>query len=242
MYKEITSKSNPLIKEITKLKMKKNRDSIFLIEGERFVYEAHKRGVLFRSLLFVEPPSFIDEINTECIQINAEIAQSLSSTVNSSGVFAVIEYTSKSVALPNTNFLILDKVSDPGNLGTIIRTALAFGFKNIYLYNCVDWKNDKVLRSTMGTIFDVNLYECDLNDLQKLSNYTLLKADMGGVDINSYQKPNGILGLILGNEANGISQEIDNLSNFAVSINMQNEVESLNVSIAGAILMNKLVN
>ena len=126
-------------------------------------------------------------------------------------------------------------------LGTLIRTALAFDFKDIYLYNCVDWRNDKVLRSTMGTIFDVNLMECSLEQMFQLKNKNLYVADMDGLDIEIIEKTYPI-GLILGNEANGVLPEIKENINNKVKIQMKNEVESLNVAVAGAILMSKLAN
>ena len=126
-------------------------------------------------------------------------------------------------------------------LGTLIRTALAFDFKDIYLYNCVDWRNDKVLRSTMGTIFDVNLMECSLEQMFQLKNKNLYVADMDGLDIEIIEKTYPI-GLILGNEANGVLPEIKENINKKVKIQMKNKVESLNVAVAGAILMSKLAN
>ncbi len=238
MVKEITSKNNPLIKDIAKLKLKKYRQDCFLIEGERFVLEALKRGVTIRYLLCKEPLESIKDFKGECIKINDEIAEFLSETANSSGVFAVVEYKEKNFATPNGNFLILDRISDPGNLGTIIRTALAFNFKDIYLFDCVDWRNDKVLRSTMGTIFDVNLYNCTLPQILSLKPYKILKAEMNGTDFRTCEAKEP-LGLLLGNEANGISAELEQISCEKVSIPMQNAVESLNVAIAGAILMSK---
>ena len=242
MEKIITSKNNPLIKDIAKLKLKKNRQDTFLIEGERFVFEALKRNITIKYLLYVEPPIFLKDFKGELIKISMEIAVHLSDTVNTSGVFAVVEYKEKQFTKPQGNFLILDKIADPGNLGTIIRTALAFNYKDIYLIDCVDWRNDKVLRSTMGTIFDVNLFNCNINDIMPLKQYKILKAEMNGTNFNKITYNKEQLGLLLGNEANGISQEISKISNESVSIPMQNSVESLNVSVAGAILMSKYSN
>ena len=241
MVKEIISKANPQIKDALRLKLKKNRDNIFLIEGERFVIEAIRRRIKINTLFYVKEPSFLNKLNCECFKITNEIADALSSTINTSGVFAIIEYQAKDFVEPKGNFLVLDRISDPGNLGTLIRTALAFDFKDIYLYNCVDWRNDKVLRSTMGTIFDVNLIECSLEQMFQLKNKNLYVADMDGLDIEIIEKTYPI-GLILGNEANGVLPEIKDNINNKVKIQMKNEVESLNVAVAGAILMSKLAN
>lgn len=242
MIKEITSKSNEYIKSLIKLKQKKNRTNQFLIEGERFISEAIKRKISIKALLFTKTPEFIGEVKLECILITDEIAKMLSDTVTPSGIFAVIDYPMLKLAAPKANFLVLDNVSDPGNLGTIIRTALAFGFRDIYLYKCVDWRNPKVLRSTMGTVFDVNLYQIDLQDFDLLRNFALYAADMHGQNIFALSAKPKQCGVVLGNEGNGISPEVDRLVNKKLSIPMQNDVESLNVAIAGAIIMSQLTN
>lgn len=244
MIKEITSKSNAYIKDLVKLKQKKNRSNLFLIEGERFVGEAIKRGVKMDAILAVDVLAYLEKsAPAELIKISPEIAESLSSTVSPSGVFAVVDFPLREFREPESNFLVLDNISDPGNLGTIIRTALAFGFRDIYLYNCVDWRNPKVLRSTMGTIFDVNLFEVDFEEVQRVvSKFPVFKADMSGENLFDFEPKFDIIGVVLGNEANGVSPEIDELVIDALAIPMKNNVESLNVATAGAIIMSKLVN
>lgn len=243
MEKEITSKNNALIKDLAKLTIKKYRKerNLVLVEGERFVGDLVARGVEIKYLLYREKPAFAEKLDAEQILCSEEVLNCLTQTVNSSQIVGVVRLTAKPFRLPNSQFLVLDRVADPGNLGTIIRTALALGYKDIYLFNCVDWTNDKVLRSTMGTIADVNLFEVTMEDLQKLRGLTIYNADMNGVDIDSVEKPNGIFGIILGNEANGASEEIASLASQNISIKMQNAVESLNVAIAGAIIMSKLI-
>jgi len=243
MIREISSKSNDYIKELIKSKHKKTDTDKFLIEGERFVFEAIKRKIKIKTLLFVTQPNDLDTTKFDCILISEEIAEALSSTVSPSGIFAVVEYGEREFRLPMGDFLVLDRVQDPGNLGTIIRSALAFGFRQIYMLNCVDWRNDKVLRSTMGTIFDVRLYAVGLNEIKTLaSSFPLFKAEMTGQSVYDFVREQQILGLVLGNEANGISSEIEDLVSARLSIPMQNDVESLNVAVAGAILMSKLSN
>ncbi len=243
MIREISSKSNDFIKELIKSKHKKVNGKTFLIEGERFVREAIKRNIRIKTLLFVSQPDFVTISNYDCVLISQEIAEALSSTISPSGIFAVVEYGGGEFSLPTGDFLVLDRVHDPGNLGTIIRSALAFGFRQIYMLNCVDWRNDKVLRSTMGTIFDMQLYTANFDEIVTLaSKFPLYKAEMTGQSVYDFVRKNQILGLVLGNEANGISGEIDKLVSATLSIPMQNDVESLNVAVAGAILMSKLSN
>lgn len=244
MAKQITSRANPLIKELSKLKNRAEREKtgLVIIEGERFVREMASRKVEFKYLLYVNRPDFADEIKAEYIECRREVLEVLSQTVTPSLVLGVVRLPRKAFAMPSSDFLILDRVADPGNLGTIIRTALAFDFRNIYLYNCVDWSNDKVLRSTMGMIADVNLYECSLNDLQNLSDFPIYAGIMNGEDLQNIKREQKIVGVALGNEANGLSNELLQLCSQYVAIPMKNGVESLNVAVAGAIIMNKLSN
>ncbi len=238
MEKSITSRNNPLIVSLNKLKLKKYREEtgLVLIEGERFVREMVARGVEFKYALYSTPPAFpLPEC--EKIETTPEVLAVLSNTVTPSNIVGVVSIPRREFTEPKTNFLILDHIQDPGNLGTIIRTALAFNFKFIYLYKCVDYLNDKVLRSTMGTIADVVLFDAELEDLGRLKNHEILLADMAGDEISGKSEKN--IGLILGNEANGVSDEIRSLASRVVSIPMRNSVESLNVAVAGGILMSK---
>lgn len=243
MIREISSKSNAYIRELVKLKDKKHRADLFLIEGERFVLEAIRRNVKIQTLLFVDEPPFLEQDKYDCVSISSSIAQLLSSTVSPSGIFAVVQYGEREFRFPTGDFLVLDGVSDPGNLGTIIRSALAFGFGQIYMRNCVDWRNAKVLRATMGTIFDVDLFSVGVDEVGQLAqNFALYRAEMEAPSVYSFERAAQPIGLVLGNEANGISLEIEAKVSHKLSIPMHNDVESLNVAIAGAILMSKLSN
>ena len=246
MEREITATSNELVKTLIKLKQKKYRDLLnkVLIEGERFVTEMAERGADFEYILYSADFEGVESIDANCpkIKCSTAVMETLSQTVTPAGVIAVVRVGRRKFALPSSNFLILDRVQDPGNLGTIIRTALAFGFRDIYLFDCVDYLNDKVLRSTMGTIADVRIYNCSLNDLESLKKFEIFVADMQGENINKISVTNDICGLVLGNEANGVSPEIAILASKTVAIPMENDVESLNVAIAGGIIMNKLSN
>ncbi len=209
-----------------------------MIEGERFVMEMAKRGAKFEYLLYENRPSNFSQ-NCTYLKCSPAVLSALSQTVTPSGVIGVVKMPKREFALPKSNFLILDEIQDPGNLGTIIRTALAFDFRDIYLFNCVDYLNDKVLRSTMGTIADVRLYEFTFDELQLLNKFDVYLADMEGESIDKISPKNNICGVILGNEANGVSDEVAQIANKTVKIPMQNDVESLNVAIAGGIIMNK---
>ena len=234
----ITNKDNKTVKEFAKLKQKKYVDqtNMVLLEGQRLVEDARKRNIKFVAIFCMDD---IPENKFDCpvYKLSSSVFKMLSSTENSQGIIAAISFPKKSFTLPTGNFLVLDKIADPGNLGTIIRTAVAFGFKDIYVYNCVDHRNSKVLRSTMGTIFDANIYDIVIDNLKELSKYSLLSAEMNGEDVSQITRPNEHFGLVLGSEAFGVEKEIANYCYKKVSLPMENNVESLNVAIAGGILM-----
>ena len=135
----------------------------------------------------------------------------------------------------------MDRVRDPGNMGTIIRTALAVGFKDIYCRDCVDFYNPKVVRSAMSAVSRVNAFEVDEQILSRLKSYgyTVLCADMDGDSIFEYNIKSDKVCLVLGNEANGVDDEVLALSDTVVSLPMQ-EAESLNVGVCASVMMYQL--
>lgn len=235
--KEIISKDNPKIKEWEKLKQKKyiEKYNKVLLEGIKLIDEAERRGVKFDAVL----TNFYtdDDFTAPVYRLKDTVFNLLSATKSSQGIIAVANMKKHCFQLPKGNFLVLDNVRDPGNMGTIIRTAVACDFKEIYAINCVDFRNDKVLRSTMGTVFDAKIMEITMEDFSKLEKFNLLCADMGGTDIFKVKKPKVQFGIIVGNEAQGISPEILEKASLKISLPMQNNVESLNVAVATGILM-----
>ena len=137
---------------------------------------------------------------------------------------------------------MLDGINDPGNLGTMVRSAEAFGFDDIILAdNCVDLYNEKSLRASMGSAFRLNILSMSLEEIKKLKKtYRFISADMDGRDIKKYQVQGPII-LAIGNEANGLSAPIRDLTDDFVKISMLGSIESLNAAIASSIIMNILM-
>ena len=133
--------------------------------------------------------------------------------------------------------MLLDNVSDPGNLGTILRTALAFGYNDVILKEGCSIYNEKVLQSTQGAIFNLNIIS--KFDKKILDGYKLIATEIkGSIDLSEIKKP-GKHVLVLGNEGHGVSKEILELADQRVRIDIKN-IESLNVAVAGAIAMYEL--
>lgn len=237
----ITSVNNEFIKEIVKLKEKKYRDltNTFLIEGLHLVNEAINNN-LIKVIFVLEDFSF--DTNFKKIIVSREAMKKLSDNPSLPKIMAIVE-KKKEESIGN-KVVILDRVQDPGNLGTIIRSATAFNFDTIILSNdSVDLYNSKVVRSTQGMLFNINILRRDIKEEitnLKSKNYLILGTDVyNGSDVSKYTV-NKKFALVLGNEGTGVSEEVKSLCDDNLYIKMNSNCESLNVSVAASILMYEL--
>ncbi len=257
---EINSPKNDTYKQWHKLKQRKYRykESLFLIEGSRFVSHALEVGASVQQIIcredFLnteEAKRFIENVqslNIPIAQLTASLFDTLSETVNSQGVMAVVAMPMTDVQFESEGlYLALDRIQDPGNLGTLIRTADAAGFSGVICNKgTVDPFSEKVLRSTMGSIFTMPLYFCDeladvLTDLKEKSFNIYATALENSLDYTQANYANGTV-LVIGNEGNGISKEVFDVCNQKIHIPMYGRAESLNAAIAAAIVMYEAVN
>ena len=237
----ITSINNQTIKELDKLKQKKYRDleQKFLIEGEHLVEEAEKSWVLEKIILLEnsEYPSKLEKI-----YVSKSVMKKLSSLDTPPNVIGVCKMLSRKEL--GKKVLLLDDIQDPGNLGTIIRSSVAFNVDSIVMsLNTVDLYNPKVIRSTQGMIFKINLIKDDLGQVikrLKSKNIPIYTTNVnGGENIKNINSTDSY-GLIMGNEGNGVKDEISTLADRKIYIPMNSKVESLNVSVAASILLYEL--
>lgn len=236
----IESINNDGIKEIRKLNDKKYRDesNLFLVEGDHLVKEAYKAGYL-KKLILTED---IYDFDVEKILVTDKVIKSISE-LNNTKVIGVCSKLSTNLDL-SKNVVILDGVQDPGNLGTIIRSCVAFNINNLVLSNeTVDLYNSKVIRSTQGMIFNINIIRDDLKNTIKLlkeNNYVIYGTNVvNGIDVKDVEKDKKYA-IILGNEGNGISNEINALVDKNIYIKMNDKCESLNVAVSGSIILYEL--
>lgn len=195
----ITSKNNALVKDLASLKEKKFRDEKgeYLVEGFKMVREAFLAGKNVVALVGTE--SGISELGTEKIcpgfknvaVVSEDVLSRISDCKTPQGVVCAIKKEVYSAEKPSGVSVLLDGVSDPGNMGTIIRTAAAVGVKDLYLANCCDPFSPKVVRSSMSGIYSVKLHFIDRSEIGEVfSSVELIAADMGGENVFGY-KPQG---------------------------------------------------
>lgn len=239
----ITSLNNPTIKEISKLKNKKYRDltNTYLVEGDHLVEEAYKNNLLTKIILLEDTTCNYD---IEKIYVTKEVMKKLTELDTPNKIIGIVK---ENTPLPIGNkILILDKIQDPGNLGTIIRSSVAFDIDTIVLSpNTVDTYNPKVIRSTQGMIFYTNIITLKLKefiDEIKTKNYTIFGTNVrNGKNIKEITLPEKFA-LVLGNEGQGVSKEIESLCDDNIYIKMSSKCESLNVSVATSILLYEVYN
>ena len=238
----ISSKSNEKITNAKKLFDKKHRDKtgLFLVETIKVVREALSAKLTPKTIFvtekkFNEIPKEYDNIK---FVVTEDVLKHISSVVSPDGVVAVFEKPKQEIKYDGGSFLILDGLQNPDNLGAILRTAAATNFKQIYLINCVDQYNSKTIRAGMGNQFKLNILDIDYSDIKTLFlNAKIYTLDMNGKNLFEIQKFDKNVGFVIGNEGNGISDQMKSIVTNTLKIPMENNVESLNASISASVAM-----
>ncbi len=241
----ITSGDNQKVKNIIKLYDKKYRDKegLFVAEGVRWIFDAVENNAQIE-LIAVREPDFekfkdwLRDLKDKTIVLCDAVFSKVAQTESSQGILAVFKTALNPFPCKGNHILFLDRVRDPGNMGTIIRTACAAGYGDIVLNNCVDIYNPKVVRSSMSALLKVRFYEGGAESLEQMkkSGYKIITADIGGEDVFKLKEKPQKLCLVIGNEADGISENVKRVSDMSVEIPMEN-IESLNAAVSAGILM-----
>lgn len=254
----ITSKDNELIKHIRKLKDKKYRDESneYVVEGVKLVEEAVKENAKIKQIIVCEDTTRTYEIPThimleiakyECISVSDKIFNIITQVTNPQGIMAIIEKNAQNAKIDYTQdiIVVLDDVQDPGNLGTILRTVDSIGLNQIIVSKgTADAFNSKVVRSTMGAIFRIKIIEVEnlaqaIKEMRKHHfklMVTSLQTKNSIYDIDFYKKI-----IVIGNEANGVPKEIQDMADEKAKIPMLGRTESLNASVAAGVVMYEYV-
>lgn len=243
----ITSKANPVIKKVKKLQQKKYRSETYLIEGWHLFEEAMTAGVPIRRIFVTEDQ--VDKVAhlSQVQLVGLEVLKDLADSPSPQGIVAEVELTKET--LPRQlqgSYLILEDVQDPGNVGTLIRTADAAGYSGVIITDkTADIYNLKTLRSMQGSHFHLPIYRLPLTEiLEAVENSRLpLIASTLSKDSVDYRGLPRLehFALVVGNEGKGISQEVSGRADYLAHISMPGQAESLNVAVAAGILIFSLL-
>lgn len=251
--REITSRNNQIFKKFLKLDTKKYRDrfGVYLIEGENLIDEAYKNGAGFQEILirmgdetrFMKPWM----VNEKVFVVEPKLFNELAKTETSQGIIASVEKNTLSLDefidnKESGNFVVLDRLQDPGNIGTIIRTADAAGYKLVIaMKGTADIFSPKVVRSATGSLFRIPIVFMDSNEeLLEFVHKAGKKLTATCLDDSKFYYEEDLkenIALIVGNEGNGIDRQLIAKSDVKIKIPMHGNIESLNASVAAAIIM-----
>lgn len=254
----ITSKDNETIKHIRKLKEKKYRDEYgeYVIEGIKLINEAIEENANIKTILVCDNCNKIEKINQSlmyevakqnCLYVDEKVFNTITEVQNPQGILAVVEKNGeeKEINYNEDVIVVLDDIQDPGNIGTILRTLDSVGLSQVIISKrSGDVYNSKVVRSTMGAIFRVKIIESEnlADTLKTIKKHkfkvvsTSLDTDKSMYDIE-YKK----VAIVVGNEANGVSKNIQDMSDEKIKIPMLGKTESLNVSVATGVVLYEYV-
>jgi TrmH family RNA methyltransferase len=232
------------IKFIKSLSLKKNRqkEQLFIAEGEKIVAELLNSNFEFHEI-FATNEWILKNTDVRAIKVPASELDRISNLKSANNVLAIVKIKQENLSVTDGLTLVLDDINDPGNLGTIIRMCDWFGVKQLVCSkSTVDCFNPKVVQSAMGSLFRVPIIYTDLEEYVTKVDTPIYGAFMDGENVRNVKVPESVH-LIMGNEANGISEEIDNLITDKVAIkNIGNSAESLNVAVATSILLHEFCN
>jgi len=254
----ITSKDNETIKKIRKLKEKKFRDqdAKYIIEGVKLIREAITEKAVIDTIVVcdncvktgeIDPKVLYEIAKYNCVYVDEKVFNNITNVQNPQGLLAVVEKknSDKDIKYNEDVIVVLDDIQDPGNLGTILRTIDSVGLSQVIVSKkSGDVFNPKVVRSTMGAIFRVNIIESEdlVSTLKEIKKHkyevvaTSLQTEESIYDMNYKRKV-----IVIGNEANGVSKEILEISDKKIKIPMLGKAESLNAAVATGVILYEYV-
>lgn len=225
---------------ILNIKKQKRDSSLLFLDSIKIIKDALTNKTIKAKCILTSLESLpFDVDGVEVYKVDNKTIEQLSDTKTPQKVLCIAYYTQHIVEKPTTNFLVLDGLQDPGNVGTLIRTAKACGFETVFLVDSVRKENSKLIRSSVGAVFDSKIYQIsksDFLDLAKKWDLQLISCDMDGENIFDF-KADKQVGVVVGNEGQGVSEEIEKICYKTVKIPMKTGIESLNAGVSGSIIM-----
>jgi len=236
----INSPTNFKVLNWSKLKIKSNRDKqgLFIVEGYHLVNEAFKTGSL-KEIITTEKTSEFDVLTST---VTYEVMEKLTSLATPTKFIGICKKPDKKSY--GNNILLVDQITHPGNLGTIIRSAVAFNVDTIVLHNSVDVYNQKLIQATQGMIFHINIIKSPINEFiteLKKNEYQIIGTDVNeGQDLRNV-KTREKRGVLVGSEGEGVSENLLKMCDVKINIKMNKKCESLNVGVATSIILHGLI-
>lgn len=231
--------SGELVKKLKK--QKKENNFLLFLDNQKIINDAISQGAKPLVALATKE-ELLPEVECEKYLTSIDVIEALSDVKTPRGVVVMLEYTRHVVKTPKNNFLVLDGIQDPGNAGTLIRSALAFGMESVFILDGVGQTNSKLVRSTAGAMFNIPVYNMSRKEFIEMAtkeHLTLAITDMKGENVFEF-KPKSPLGIVVGSEGQGVSDEITAISSVALTIPMHEGIESLNAAVSGSIVMSLL--
>lgn len=228
--------SGELVKKLKK--QKRENDFLLFLDNQKIINDAISQGAK-PLLALATDESLFPNINCEKYLTTSSVIQDLADVKTPRGVVVMLEYTQDVVLCPKKDFLVLDRLQDPGNVGSLIRSALASGMDCVFLLDGVKPTNAKLVRSSAGALFNIPVYsmsEQEFITFAKENNLTLAKTDMKGQSVFEFN-PTSPLGIVIGNEGNGVSKEVADICQITLTIPMNKGIESLNAAVSGSVIM-----
>ncbi len=252
-YNIIDSKDNNLIRHLNKIKTKKfsKQYGECFVQSEKVIVQLlakknNGQNFIIDKIFVEQGEKKFDYIlnnvdKNDVFFISKSVSNHINELETTDGIYAIAKIPQREIETLNGKILVLDGIQDPTNFGAILRCALAFSYHTIITINSVYAFTPKVVRSSMGYVFDVNIVSVDISEFKELvkqNNLYLLGATASGKDVKNIAKKENFA-LVIGNEGRGISEEIEKLCDDFVAIKTEN-VESLNASVSAGILMSWL--
>ncbi len=220
-------------------KQKRENKSLFCLDNIKIIKDAISNKSIKIECVLTSLPELPFEIDAPVYQTDQNTINSLTNTKTPQKVLCITYLTQDVVVVPKTNFLVLDGLQDPGNVGTLIRSAFASGFDYVFLVDSVRKENDKLIRSSVGAVFNSKVFSISRENFVKFAIDNKLKlicADMNGENIFDFETDQ-LVGLVVGNEGQGVSEQLQRLCFKTIKIPMRSGIESLNAGVSGSIIM-----
>ena len=228
---------------ILNLKKQKREKSLLFLDNVKIIKDAVKNNsIKVECFLTSESTLPFDDLGYKTYHVDAKTIEMLSDTKTPQKVLCVAYHNQDVVVKPTGNFLVIDSLQDPGNVGTLIRTAKACNFQCVFLVDSVSVTNSKLIRSSVGAVFNIKVFSMKKEEFlkfAKVNNLKLLCCDMDGENIFSF-KVNSKVGVVVGNEGQGVCEDIEKICYQKVKIPMSEGIESLNAGVSGSIIMYQL--